>query len=79
MEALNETIVYEIAPKEFCDEHQEFTVPKVEVDEADRISIVEFAPKLFRNIRRSLLSEESILECLIPAANYHAIHNFQTG
>ena len=56
MEALNETIVHEIAPKEFCDEHQEFAVSKMEVDNDDHISIVEFAPKLFRNISVVALS-----------------------
>ena len=45
----------------------------------DQITITEFAPNLFKNIRQKFLSEYVMLECFKPQFNYHALHHFMTG
>jgi hypothetical protein len=43
------------------------------------MEITEFAPHIFRNIRRDIISEQLLFDSFIPAANFSGIHNFQTG
>ena len=78
-EALEEENSYKFTFKDFHDRHPDYCIDKLELDESDKISVVEYAPKIFRNIRKSMFTEETLLESLIPAVNYVGIHNFEPG
>ena len=42
--------------------------------------MIEYAPKIFEEIRKQLdISIENLIESLCPENNYEAIHNFLTG
>jgi len=78
---LEEENCYSITFRDFHNKYEakQYCIDKLELDDADRISIVEYAPKIFRNIRKNMFTEETLLESLIPAVNYVGIHNFEPG
>lgn len=78
-EALEEENEVVVMAKKFVDEHPDYGVEVFDVTPADKITIIEHAPKLFKKIRSGIISERLLLESLIPAANFSAMHNFQTG
>ena len=43
------------------------------------IKIIEYAPKIFRNIRKKICSEKLIFDSFKPSDNINAMHNFQRG
>ena len=43
------------------------------------ITITEYCPKIFRNIRKDLVSEQTLFKSLIPSQNFKGIHSFSTG
>ena len=47
--------------------------------ETDQIRVTEFAPRLFKELRKGIISDKKIIEALSPSANFLAMHNFQIG
>lgn len=70
---------YDIDAVKFCEDNPDKCIQKFKVNRNVELEVIEHAPKLFRLVRRGLISEEEIMNSLIPALNYEAIHNFETG
>ena len=68
-----------VLAEDFLQKNPDYGVDVFEVTSQDRITIVEYAPKLFQKIRSNIISEKDLLESIIPAANFSAMHNFTTG
>lgn len=43
------------------------------------MKVYEYAPKIFRNIRRNYVSEETILDSFIPKYNMDGMYDFKRG
>ena len=50
-----------------------------DIDSGDLIIVKEFAPRIFRNLRKNILTEDLLLETFKPCFNFQGIHNFSTG
>jgi hypothetical protein len=49
------------------------------VADTDKIRVTEFAPNLFKELRKGIISNKKIIDALSPSANFLAMHNFQIG
>lgn len=78
-EALFEENEITVMAKEFVNKHPDLSVDVFDVTKNDKIIVTEYAPKLFRKIRDGIVTEQIMYESLIPAANFSAMHNFQSG
>lgn len=65
--------------RKFITENPDYAISDFDLSSSDTIKIRELAPKVFRQIRQNYLSEETLLESVIPAANQKAIYNFDMG
>ena len=45
----------------------------------EKIKFTEFAPMIFRNIRRKYISEKAFYDSFIPTLNPQGIFKFETG
>ena len=70
---------HDIDADKFTKENKDKCIKKLRVGRYEELKVVEHAPKLFKLVRRGLKSDQDIMNSLIPALNYEAIHNFETG
>ena len=49
------------------------------ISENEKVKVKEYAPNIFREIRKSLVDDELFLDSLKPSQNFNAIHNFKLG
>ena len=79
-QALEEAIKFEnkftLHAKRFAEASKELCIPKIWIEEKDKMEITEYAPAVFRNIRKDIVSEQLLFDSFIPAANFTGIHNF---
>ena len=54
-------------------------IPDFEFNDTEKITIKEYAPKIFRSIRRKFIKEQDLLDSFIPNKNMDAIKNFKSG
>ena len=72
--AMKEENAYHFLAKDFIKANPNHCIPKIAVADSDYISIVEYAPRIYRNIRKSIITEETLFKSLIPSVNYNGIH-----
>jgi len=55
-----ESEIFDLSPKEFSDSNPEMCIPgySAHLDAEERITIKEFAPNLFRSLRKSKISDK---------------------
>jgi len=46
------------------------------VAETDQILVTEFAPNLFKELRKGIINNKKMIDALSPSANFLAMHNF---
>lgn len=55
------------------------SIQSIESDIQNIVTVTEYAPNIFRNIRRELVSEQLMFESFIPISNFKGVHDFKTG
>lgn len=64
----------------FQKNHPSLCISNLKTSDKDHLRIIEYAPKIFSEIRKDLnISIQNLIESLCPKNNYEAIHNFLTG
>ena len=62
--------------EEYVSSNPDIAVPKIELDHHDTVTITEFEPEIFKAIRDPIIDEKTLLQSIIPSANFQAMHNF---
>lgn len=73
------TEAYDVNLKQFTENFSECCIQGYSVDDSESVHVTEFAPYIFRNIRKGLISERVLFQSLIPNRNMKGIYNFKTG
>lgn len=60
----------------FTKKYPQYVVNTFKLPERETVTITEYAPKLFRSLRAKYISEQAILDSMIPNDNYAAMTNF---
>ena len=66
-----------MATKNYLKNHENAQISGLNINEG--IILTEYAPMLFRNIRKSFVSEQELYEAFTPKNNPEGIFNFKTG
>ena len=75
---IRKTIVH---PDQFVYSHPKFIIPGYckHIHEDDQITVLEYAPRLFRCIRNNIVSEDQLLQTFMPSKNCRGMYNFKIG
>ena len=74
-----EVSTFNVCTSYFREQNQELLIPNFDINDTEKITIKEYAPKIFRNIRRKFIREKDLFDSFVPNKNMDAIHNFKTG
>lgn len=61
---------------QFQKDNSGLCLSSVQVEDDLEVKIVEYAPNIFRNIRKNICSEKLIFDSFKPSENMNAMHNF---
>lgn len=75
----NEVTKHKLHPGDFHKEFKKYCIKSYSAKEDNMVIVNEYAPKIFRNIRKSYISEETILNSFIPNLNMDGMYHFKTG
>lgn len=63
----------------FSKDHPDYTIHGYVQEEDTDTTVWEYAPSIFRNIRKGRISEHQLLQSFIPNKNMTGMYNFKTG
>ena len=69
-EAAEDENSFTIEASKFFEKYPEHELKKFNEGSGGKISMTEYAPKLFRNIRKEFVSEQLMFESFKPASNF---------
>ena len=72
-------MTHKINSKQFVETNPDYSIGGFHIDSGTEVSIVEYAPLLFRNIRSSLITEENYFRSFVPRKNFNGLFNFKKG
>ena len=61
---------HKIYSKEFSEIHPDFSIGGFYIEEGLEVTITEYAPLLFRNIRSNVITEENFFRSFVPRKNF---------
>ena len=70
---------HKIASKSFVEDHPDFSIGGFHIDEEQQVNLTEYAPILFRNIRKKHITEENFYRSFVPSKNFEGLFNFKRG
>lgn len=74
-----EVSTFNVCTSYFRDQNKDLMIPNFDINDTEKITIKEYAPKIFRNIRRKFINEKDLFDSFVPSKNTDAIHSFKTG
>jgi hypothetical protein len=75
----NEISKFNVEANHFAEKFPDYTISGYNEETKEKIHIKEFAPKIFRNIRKKHLTEDQLLHSFVPNLNMSGMYNFRTG
>ena len=76
--SLNSQSKFKINSKHFVENHPDYSIQGFHIED-QQVLVTEYAPLLFRNIRKIHITETNLFKSFIPSRNFQAIFNFKTG
>lgn len=63
----------------FLKKNPDVAINSFKISDLENIVVIEYAPEIFKKIRKNIISEKDIYDSFLPSDNFAAMTNFQTG